>query len=302
MISGDQTDLVIELRPGIYRVRGQRGGSHSYVIKGAYKNVLIDSGADRNFPLLGRGLWQLGLKVQDVDILINTHEHCDHIGANRYFQEQALVAAYRLAASKTAVGDTYVTLYRSNDLNEIPLRVHLWLENMTRIDLGNYSLRVLHTPGHTSGSICLYEATEGLLFSSDTLFAGGALSYIAESGSIGDYVDSLRRLASFRIAEVYPGHGPISKEPEKDIAQAIEYAQALLRKDREVEIFVPQADKPEGETEDKRAGAPRHADETFAFVRTLQESMLPEPPGEGNPPRTGGRAGNERPLHVAGKG
>jgi glyoxylase-like metal-dependent hydrolase (beta-lactamase superfamily II) len=33
------------------------------------------------------------------------------------------------------------------------MRVHLWLENMTRIDLGNYNLRVFHTPGHTSGCI-----------------------------------------------------------------------------------------------------------------------------------------------------
>jgi hypothetical protein len=36
-------------------------------------------------------------------------------------------------------GDYYVTVYKGNDLNEIPMRVYLWLENMTRIDLGNYS-------------------------------------------------------------------------------------------------------------------------------------------------------------------
>ena len=229
------TDRVIELRPSIFRIRGLQGSSHSYVIKGEYKNVLVDSGADRNFPMLRDGLLQIGLKVKDIDILINTHEHSDHIGANRYFEEYALVAAYRLAASKMVVGDTYVTMYRANDLNEIPQRVHLWLENMTRIDLGNYSLRVLHTPGHTSGSICLYETTQGLLFSADTLFAGGTLSYIAESGSVGDYLDSLHRLSAFRIAEVFPGHGRVSTDPQEDIARAMANAQALLHGDKDVE-------------------------------------------------------------------
>jgi glyoxylase-like metal-dependent hydrolase (beta-lactamase superfamily II) len=246
----EKTECVVELRPGIFRIRGLQGSSHSYVIKGEYKNVLVDSGADRNFPILREGLLQISLKVKDIDILINTHEHSDHIGANRYFEEYALVAAYRLAASKMVVGDTYVTMYRANDLNEIPQRVHLWLENMTRIDLGNYSLRVLHTPGHTSGSICLYETTQGLLFSADTLFAGGTLSYIAESGSVGDYVDSLRRLSAFRITEVFPGHGRVSADPQEDIARAIANAQALLEGERGVEgIFY----QKESELEEKGA-------------------------------------------------
>jgi hydroxyacylglutathione hydrolase len=62
------------------------------------------------------------------------------------------------------------------------MREHLWLENMTRIDLGNYSLRIFHTPGHRSGCISIVETTQGLLFSADSVFAGGTLSYIAESG------------------------------------------------------------------------------------------------------------------------
>ena len=138
---------VTELRPGIFQIRGRNGSSHSYVVKGNYKNVMIDSGSDQSFPVLERGLFEIGLKVRDIDLVINSHEHCDHIGANRYFHESAMIAAYRLAASKMISGDYYVTMYKGNDLNEIPMRVHLWLENMTRIDLGNYSLRIFHTPG-----------------------------------------------------------------------------------------------------------------------------------------------------------
>jgi glyoxylase-like metal-dependent hydrolase (beta-lactamase superfamily II) len=93
------------------------------------------------------------------------------------------------------------------------MREHLWLENMTRIDLGNYSLRIFHTPGHRSGCISIVETTQGLLFSADSVFAGGTLSYIAESGSIGDYLDSLARLRCFGLQALYPGHGRISATP-----------------------------------------------------------------------------------------
>ena len=139
-----------------------------------------------------------------------------------------MIAAYRLAASKMTTGDYYVTMYKGNDLNEMPMRVHLWLENMTRIDLGNYTLRVFHTPGHTSGCISIIETTRGLLFSADSVFAGGTLSYIAESGSIGDYVDSLTRLRCFGLRALYPGHGKISNTPIEDIDRAIANAQKML--------------------------------------------------------------------------
>ena len=219
---------VTELNEGIFQIRGLGGSSHSYVLKGDYMNVMIDSGSDQNFPVLERGLRQIGMKVRDVNLVINSHEHCDHIGANRYFQECAMIAAYRLAASKMTTGDYYVTMYKGNDLNEIPMRVHLWLENMTRIDLGNYSLRVFHTPGHTSGCISIIETTCGLLFSADSVFAGGTLSYIAESGSIGDYLDSLTRLRCFGLRALYPGHGKISSTPIEDIDRAITNAQKML--------------------------------------------------------------------------
>jgi hydroxyacylglutathione hydrolase len=244
MMSESNT-TVRELNPGIFQIRGLNGSSHSYVIKGHYMNVMIDSGSDQNFPVLERGLFHIGLKVRDINLVINSHEHCDHIGANRYFHESAMIAAYRLAASKMIAGDYYVTMYKGNDLNEIPPRVHLWLENMTRIDLGNYSLRIFHTPGHTSGCISIIETTHGLLFSADSVFAGGTLSYIAESGSIGDYIDSLTRLRYFGPQALYPGHGRTSTTPIGDIDRAIVNAQKILamRMEGSPEIFYQKQDE-----------------------------------------------------------
>ncbi|MEA1933776.1 MAG: MBL fold metallo-hydrolase [Thermodesulfobacteriota bacterium] len=229
-------DRIIELQPDIFRLKGEDTSSHCYLIRGDYKNVLIDSGVDKNFSKLQKSLLTLGLKIRDIDIVINTHEHFDHIGANRYFQDYSLIATHRFAATKITVEDRYVTMYKSGDLNEPSLKVHLWLESKSRFDLGNYNLNIIHTPGHTSGSICIYEPVRKILFTGDTVFAGGTLSYIGESGSVGDYIDSISHLATRKINELYPGHGKVSKSPEEDMQKAILNARALLRDEEEVDI------------------------------------------------------------------
>lgn len=227
---------ISEIHPNIFWVRGIGSSSHSYLIRGDYKNILIDSGVDGNFEVLQKSLLLLGFKVRDIDIVINTHEHFDHMGANRYFQEHSIIAAHRFAATKIVSQDSFVTLYQSSDLNEPSLKVHLWLENRSRFDLGNYSLEVVHTPGHTSGSICIYEITKKILFSGDTLFAGGTLSYISESGSLGDYIDSIALLETRKVQNIYPGHGEISESPENDMQNAISNALALLNDKEGVEV------------------------------------------------------------------
>jgi glyoxylase-like metal-dependent hydrolase (beta-lactamase superfamily II) len=225
-----------EIQQDIYLLEGEGKGSHNYLVRAAYRNVLIDSGLDQNFLYLQEQLLSLGLKVRDIDLVINTHEHLDHIGANRYFQETSFIAAHRFAATKITLEDHYVTLYCSGDRNEVPLRVHLWLENRSLFDLGSHTLEVIHTPGHTSGSICIYEFKTKALFSGDTVFAGGTLSYIAESGSVGDYINSIMRLEARKISKIFPGHGEISQNPEQDLSEAIINAKKLLNGKRNVSI------------------------------------------------------------------
>ncbi|MBN2403258.1 MAG: MBL fold metallo-hydrolase [Spirochaetes bacterium] len=227
---------ISELQNNIFMIAGHGSSSHSYVVKGDRLNLLIDSGLDGNFYSLQEGLLNIGLKVRDINIVINTHEHFDHIGANRYFQEHAIIAAHRFAATKIAMNDRYVTLYKSGDANELSLYVHVWLESKSRFDLGNYTLDIIHTPGHTSGSICIYEPIKKFLFTGDTLFAGGTLSYIAESGSVGDYINSIMSLNTRQIVEIYPGHGEISANPGEDIKAALENARQFLNKNEEVTI------------------------------------------------------------------
>lgn len=224
------------LQENVYRIRGRGKGSHSYLVRGSMGNALIDPGLDSNFTFLQESLFSIGLKVRDIDIVINTHEHFDHIGANRYFQESSLIAAHRFAATKMTVNDRFVTLYKSGDINELTQHVHLWLESKSRIDLGNITLNIIHTPGHTSGSICIYEPDRKIMFTGDTLFAGGTLSFIAESGSLGDYINSLKNLGTIRVNDIYPGHGEASSDPEGDLQKAVVNAFDLLKKDDDLTV------------------------------------------------------------------
>jgi glyoxylase-like metal-dependent hydrolase (beta-lactamase superfamily II) len=75
-----------------------------------------------------------------------------------------------------------------------------------------------------------------LLFTGDTVFANGILSYISESGSIGDYINSIGRLGTMKVKEIYPGHGTISKTPNQDMRNAILNAEKLLGDQSGVEI------------------------------------------------------------------
>jgi hydroxyacylglutathione hydrolase len=218
----------VELAPGIYQLRGEKPGSHVYLIKGNTKNVLIDTGIAARFSALKRWLTELGLRVRDVNLIILTHEHYDHIGATAFFHRTAVVAAHRLAANKLELQDEFVTFRKYHDQSSKPFWVDVWLEDGSIIDLGNYELQVIHTPGHTSGCICLYEPRAGLLFTGDTVFAGGTLSEIAVGGNVSDYVNSVRRLSNLKMKQLFPGHGKVSSTPDEDLPKAIVYAQTML--------------------------------------------------------------------------
>jgi glyoxylase-like metal-dependent hydrolase (beta-lactamase superfamily II) len=213
---------IAELKPGIFQLRSERPGSHVYLIKGLNKNVLIDTGTASNYPNLTQGLAELGLKPSQIHLIILTHEHFDHIGACSNFFETAVVGAHPLAANKISLQDEFVMMAKYLDVTSQPFRADIWLHDNSVIDLGNYRIRVIHTPGHCSGCICLYEPTMKLLFTGDTVLAGGLLSGILGSGNISDYINSLQRLSSLHVDEFYPGHGRISLTPRQDLAKALE--------------------------------------------------------------------------------
>jgi glyoxylase-like metal-dependent hydrolase (beta-lactamase superfamily II) len=218
-----------EVEENIFIIYGDKPSSHSYLLKGLFKNVLIDTGTKSNFQNLVETITRVGLKVSDIHLVICTHEHYDHIGCIGYFYETAIIAADRFAATKIELNDEYVIHAAIHDEEPIRTHVNVWLENRVLFDFGNYKLKVLHTPGHTSGCICLYEPFHHFMFTGDTVFSGGAISKISDSGSHGDYINSLERLNTYKVDRMFPGHGKICENPAEALSESIVAAKARLR-------------------------------------------------------------------------
>lgn len=141
-----------------------------------------------------------------LKLIVTTHGHWDHFGEN------AAVAEHTGAPIAVHPLDTY-RLTEPQPLwapFEIPPCVPaVELAEGGEIRFGEIRLTVLHTPGHTEGSVCLWSEDEGQLFSGDTLFAGGWGRVDLPGASPEQMVESLTRLTTFddRLA-VFPGHGP----------------------------------------------------------------------------------------------
>jgi glyoxylase-like metal-dependent hydrolase (beta-lactamase superfamily II) len=75
------------------------------------------------------------------------------------------------------------------------------------VDIGNRQFEVLHLPGHTPGSIGLWESHTGILFSGDAIYDGPLLDELDES-DIGDYCQTMERLLELPVTVVHAGHDP----------------------------------------------------------------------------------------------
>jgi glyoxylase-like metal-dependent hydrolase (beta-lactamase superfamily II) len=160
--------------------------------------VIIDPGIDYESEAqqIIEYIEQAQLKIKYI---INTHGHSDHIKGDILFQEKydAPICIHKL--------DAYF-------LEGLPLAnapQHVLLDEGMFIMFGNETLQVLHTPGHSHGCICLL--ADNLIFTGDTLFAGGIGRTDFPEGSITEMTKSLQRLENLPdVLLVYPGHGEMT--------------------------------------------------------------------------------------------
>jgi glyoxylase-like metal-dependent hydrolase (beta-lactamase superfamily II) len=88
-----------------------------------------------------------------------------------------------------------------------PIIIDKKLKNAEKIAIGNLQLEILHTPGHTEGSMCLWESEKRILFSGDTIFPEGSFGRVDFPGSNSmDLVTSLESIASLEINSLLAGH------------------------------------------------------------------------------------------------
>ena len=187
-----------------------------YIVDVSGELLVIDPGANAEEiieKLAGRGIKYIAL----------THGHWDHIGA-----VSALVAKThaKVAASELDVEriENCKNDYVKSQPDGLP-KVDIKLKDGDSLQVGDATFDVIETPGHTQGSLCFYNKKEHVLFSGDTLFAGGRHGRCDfEESSLDNMISSLRDKLSLLPDEtiIYPGHEEKSTmQKERELNQYI---------------------------------------------------------------------------------
>lgn len=178
--------------------------TNTYLILTEKEAVVIDPvfEPERILALIGE---------RELKRIINTHGHIDHIQADFVLKERtkAQILIHRDDAELLSRPSQNLALLVGESLpNLVP---DILLAEGDEIPIGNFNLRVLHTPGHTDGSICLLE--KDFAFTGDTLFVDSIGRTDLPGGSEKKIFASLQKLAQFLRDEmiIYPGHGEVAK-------------------------------------------------------------------------------------------
>jgi glyoxylase-like metal-dependent hydrolase (beta-lactamase superfamily II) len=254
----------------VYRIQAPYEGNavHLYLVRGA-KLALIDSGAgDSPEVAVAPALRELGLDWSDLDYLLNTHGHADHAGGNGELKAAApqvqigihpadgyLLSGPEAHLHSETDGSAVMRLMGRDDLlreRETVLRriigrsagIDRELTDGDVVDLGDdVRLNVVHTPGHTVGSVCFFLESEGTVFSGDAVQGHGWRAGMPPIYHDVVYNDSIDRIDRLQASVLCMGHtfgwdgvsnDPVRRGPEigqtlqssRDASAAIDHAAA----------------------------------------------------------------------------
>lgn len=194
--------------------------THCYLLNGAVRSLLIDTG-------LGIcNIYDEVIKLTDKPITaIATHIHWDHIGGHKYFpdfyaHEQeinwlngefplSIEIIRSMVVDRCSLPDDYdVDTYEFFQGN--PKKV---VRGGEVIDLGERSIHVLHTPGHSPGHMCFWEPGRDYLFTGDLVYKDTLFAYYPSTDPAA-YLQSLEVVSSLPVKQVFPAHHTLDIQPE----------------------------------------------------------------------------------------
>lgn len=204
---------------------------NSYVVKGKDRNLVIDTGFNRNKCLVAMqtGLAALGIDLSRTDFFI-THLHADHFGlvsrlatpTSRIFFsrpdaeimeswegfEPMVAYAGKNGFPENALR-TAIEQHPGNKFGSDWVPAFLILADGDKIDVGDYSFKCIETPGHTLGHVCLYEPDQRLLIAGDHILGDitpNIQCWSDTENPLKHYLESLDKVRHLAVDQVLPGH------------------------------------------------------------------------------------------------
>jgi glyoxylase-like metal-dependent hydrolase (beta-lactamase superfamily II) len=207
---------------------------HSFFRANLYHVAGRDADLVIDFGMGLRSLRQfLGLKDGKPVIAVATHVHVDHVGSLHEFDcrlgHSAEATAYSTMSDTSTLADFFRTqpdcVLQAPDPKWTPDRYRITpaplsdvLDEGAQVDLGDRRFRVLHLPGHSSGSIGLLDEMNGVLFSGDAIYDGTLVDDLPGCDK-GEYRKTMERLCDLDLSIAYGGHGPpMSRERMQSLA------------------------------------------------------------------------------------
>lgn len=204
--------LLQEIAPDVFWFHPPSGGE-VYLVRTGEGLVLIDSGFAHFTPVLRAAMQTAGLPADTLRLAFATHQHCDHAGGLGGWQREfgIPVIAHALDADAIESGDSLKTaaeiVYTAHQTEFIPCPIARRVAGGETISLGEQTFTIVHTPGHTPGSMGI--RCGELLFSGDVIFENGGIGWVdVHWGSNPE--DMIATLDAFRAevgTRLCPGHG-----------------------------------------------------------------------------------------------
>lgn len=218
-----------DLGDGIINIATPPVGFQQYLVLGTEKALLVDTGI---------GVGSIRKVVESITslpvIVVNTHCHPDHAGGNAefapalinpadmdVFQKMATLEFRKEDVSRMPGGEEWAAQLQPTGPEPVPA------SDGQLIDLGGRTLQIIFTPGHTHGSLCVYEEATGVLFTGDNVQANTTALREWNSSTVEEFYESLQKLSRLNVKRILGGHRP-NDNPADLLQRKLECAKQIL--------------------------------------------------------------------------